>query len=178
MSDAIRLLVVDDEVDFLNTISERLSARDFDVTAVASGPEALEAARRGGFDLALVDLRMPGMDGIELLQALHETHKYLEVIILTAFGSIATAVECTRLGAFDYLTKPCDLDTLLEKLRSAFAARLKKKFSADQERYRKIEEIADSSPMALWQEAREDMKHRPSLLSVLRDLRHLDDSEK
>ncbi|MEJ2076808.1 MAG: response regulator [Acidobacteriota bacterium] len=178
MSDAIRLLVVDDEVDFVNTISERLSARDFEVTGVSSGPEAVEAARRGGFDLALVDLMMPEMDGIELLQILRESHQYLEVIILTAFGSIATAVECTRLGAFDYLSKPCSLDTLLEKLRAAYAKRLKTKFADDRQRYRKIEEIVESGPMALWQEAREDMKHRPSLLSVFRELRKLDDSKK
>ncbi len=178
MSDAIRLLVVDDEVDFLTTISERLSAREFDVTGVSSGPEAIEAARGGGFDLALVDLMMPGMDGIELLQVLRENHQYLEVIILTAFGSIATAVECTRLGAFDYLAKPCELDTILEKLRAAYAHRLKKKFAEDRERYRQIEEIVESGPMALWQGAREKMKHRPSLLSVFRELRRLDDSKK
>lgn len=178
MSDAIKLLVVDDEVDFLNTISERLSARAFEVTRAASGAEAVEAAGRGGFDLALVDLMMPGIDGIELLRILRENHQYLEVIMLTAFGSIATAVECTRLGAFDYLAKPCDLDTLLDTLRAAYAQRLKKKFAEDQEKYRRIEEIVESGPMALWRGAREEMKHRPSLLSVFRELRKLDDSKK
>lgn len=179
MSDTIKLLVVDDEVDFLNTLGERLADRGFDVTEVTNGPDAVEAARTGGFDLALIDLKMPGMDGMELLKILRENHKYLEVLMLTGHGSIESAVECTRLGAIDYLLKPCSLEVLLEKLKDAYTTRLKKKFAADKERSIEIERLANQGdPLALWYEAREQMKHRPSLRSIFRQLRELDDSEK
>lgn len=179
MSDTIKLLLVDDEVDFLDTIAERLSERGFDVTKASNGPDAVEAAGKGGFDLALIDLRMPGMDGRELLQILRNNHKYLEVLILTGHGSIESAVECTKLGALDYLLKPCSLEVLLEKLRNAYTVRLKKKFASDEERSREIDRLtSEADPLALWYEAREQMKHRPSLYSIFRQLRKLDDSEK
>jgi len=162
MSDKIKLLIVDDEEQFLESISKRLEMRDFDVTTANRGAKAVEITREQKFDLALVDLKMPGMDGRELLEILKKEHKFLEVIILTGHGSVDSAVDCTKLGAFSYLPKPYELEKLLEKLREAYEARIVKKFEADQERMAKISELATG--------------HSP--LSILRELKKLDDEEK
>ena len=102
----IKLLICDDEIKFLESIAQRLELRGFDVTKASGGQAAVDAAEQGGFDLALLDLKMPGMNGIEVLEILKKKHKYLEVIILTGHGSIDSAVESTKLGAFSYLSKP------------------------------------------------------------------------
>ena len=162
MPDKIKLLIVDDEVKFLDSIARRLEMRDFDVTKATSGKEAVEAARNDKFDLALLDLKMPGMDGKQVLEILKSEHKYLEVVILTGHGSMDSAVECTKLGAFSYLPKPYELDNLLEILKQAYEARLKKKFELDRSRMDKILDMATGS----------------SALSILRELRKLDNEEK
>ncbi len=162
MAGKIKLLIVDDEVKFLDSMAQRLELRDFDVTKASSGAEALEAARTGKFDLALLDLKMPGMDGTEVLRHLKQEHKYLEVIILTGHGSLDSAVECTKLGAFGYLPKPYELDNLLTVLKEAYEARLTKKFQADTERMAKIQKLAAGS----------------SPLGILRELQKLDDDVK
>ena len=95
----IKILIVDDEEDFLNSIAERLGMRDFDVTTATEGKTAVKAAKKGKFDVAILDMKMPGMDGMELLQILKKKHKFLEVIILTGHGAIDSAVEATKLGA-------------------------------------------------------------------------------
>jgi DNA-binding NtrC family response regulator len=162
MSDKIRLLIVDDEVKFLQSIAQRLQMRGLEVTTAVNGHEALDKARSQKFDLALLDLKMPGIDGRQVLEVLKRDHQWLEVIILTGHGSIDSAVECTKLGAFDYLPKPYELDNLLQVLNRAYQARLTKKFESDQSRLEKISELAlGSSP-----------------LNVLRELRKLDDEEK
>ena len=158
----IKLLIVDDEIKFLDSIAQRLEMRDFDVTKATNGADALEIARSQKFDLALLDLKMPGMDGQQVLEILKKEHKFLEVIILTGHGSLDSAVECTRLGAFDYLPKPYELEKLLEKLQKAYESRLQKKFEADQERMKKISKATEGS----------------SALEILRELRRLDDEEK
>ena len=141
----IKLLIVDDEVDFLNSVTQRLKLRGFDVTPVTNGKDALKAARKGRFDLALLDLKMPGMDGTEVLGLLKQKHKFLEVIMLTGHGSIDSAVECGKLGAFDYLTKPYELDSLLDVLKRAYESRLKKKFEHDRRRMEEIEVLFDTT---------------------------------
>ncbi len=158
----IKLLIVDDEIKFLDSIARRLEMRDFDVTKATNGTDALEIARSQKFDIALLDLKMPGMNGKEVLEILKREHKFLEVIILTGHGSLDSAVECTRLGAFDYLPKPYELEKLLEKLQKAYEARLQKKFDADQDRMKKIAELAAGD----------------SPLAILRELRKLDDEQK
>jgi len=180
MDDKIKLLIVDDEVDFLNSIAQRLEMRGFDVTKAPGGEVALEAAAVGGFDPALLDLKMPGMDGTEVLKTLKQQHKYVEVIMLTGHGSINSAVECTKLGAFSYLSKPYELDKLLEVLRDAYETRLKKKFSADEERLAEIAEVANRfTPEAILKDARDQMATSPAFLPALfRELRRLDDDEK
>jgi DNA-binding NtrC family response regulator len=153
MENKIKLLIVDDEVQFLDSIAQRLEMRDFDVTKAYSGKEAIEAAQNGKFDLALLDLKMPEMSGKEVLEILKQDHKYIEVIMLTGHGSVDSAVECTKLGAFSYLSKPYDLDNLLQVLKDAYEARLKKKFKADKERLDKIMELAKiSSPLGFLRE--------------------------
>lgn len=162
MADKIKLLIVDDEVKFLDSISRRLEMRGFDVTKAVNGQEALEAAREGAFDLALLDLKMPGLNGQQVLSMLKKEHKHLEVIILTGHGSVDSAVECTKLGAFSYLPKPYELEKLLEVLKEAYEARLRKKFQQDDERMKQIMKLAMGS----------------SPLGILRELSKLDDDKK
>jgi len=162
MAGDIHVLIVDDEDEFLEAVSERLSMRGFDVTTATNGEAALEIADSKKFDLALVDLKMPGLDGQQVLAALKERHKHLEVIILTGHGSLDSAVDCTKLGAFGYLPKPYEFDKLVDTLKDAYEARLRGKFQADAVRLEKIGEVAlGQSP-----------------LGILRALRELDDDEK
>ena len=102
----IKILLVDDEVKFLKAVSDRLAIKGFDVTTADNGDDAVAAAGKGGFDVAVVDLQMPGMDGTQVLKALKENHKFIEIIMLTGHATVDSAVECTRLGAFKYLEKP------------------------------------------------------------------------
>jgi DNA-binding NtrC family response regulator len=119
-SNNINLLIVDDEADFLTSISRSLTLRGFNVISVDSGAKALAAAREQPVDIALVDLKMPGMDGQATLTALKEEHASMEIVILTGHGTIDSAAACSREGAYAYLQKPCELDTLLETLGQAF----------------------------------------------------------
>ncbi len=163
MSDKkIKLLIVDDEVKFLDSIARRLELRDFDVTKATRGEEAVEISRHQKFDLALLDLKMPGMDGKQDLEVIKREHKYLEVIILTGHGSVNSAVDCTRIGAYGYLPKPYELDKLLDVLREAYEHRMRKKFEADQERLESLAKLATKT----------------SALGILRAMRQLDDEEK
>lgn len=162
MERKIKLLIVDDEIQFLDSIAQRLEMRGFDVTKAANGQDALQAAENDRFDIALLDLKMPGIDGKQVLESLKKDHKFLEVIILTGHGSIDSAVECTRLGAFDYLPKPYELESLLDVLKRAYETRLNKKFQHDEARLAKITKLATGS----------------SALGILRELRQLDDEEK
>ena len=134
----INILVVDDEEQFLSSIKKRLEARDFNVVAVDRGEKAIEAAKKNSFDVALVDLKMPGINGEETLRALKKDDKWLEVVILTGHGSIDSAVECTKSGAYEYLQKPCKLDELLEALKNAYQKRIMGKKDIDAERMREI----------------------------------------
>ena len=136
--------------------------RNLEVVTASNGSDALEIARTQTFDVALLDLKMPGLNGKEVLEILKREHKFLEVVILTGHGSMDSAVECTKLGAFAYLPKPYELEKLLEVLRGAYEARLRKKFGADQERMDKLARLAVGG----------------SALSVMRAMREMDDAEK
>lgn len=162
MNKKIKLLMVDDEAELVDALAERLEERDFSVVKAYDGEQALAAAERERFDLAVVDLRMPGMDGTALLESLKREHKFIEVIILTGYGSPESAFECSKLGAFGYLSKPFDLDELLAVLKDAFAERMRKKFQRDQARAQKVADLAVGS----------------SPLSILRAMKDLDDDEK
>ncbi len=162
MSDKIRLLIVDDEVKFVDSIAQRLEMRGLDVSRAYSGKEAIEKAREEKFDLALLDLKMPEMDGRKVLEILKGEHKFLEIIILTGHGSMDSAVECTKLGAYGYLPKPYELDDLLDVLKNAYQERLRKKFEKNQARLDQIMSFATGA----------------SPLAILRKLRELDDNAK
>ncbi len=115
-----KLIVVADEVGQRDLLSGFLRKRGYQVSAFGSGEEALEGYHQVFSPLALVDMKMPGMDGLELLRRLREMNPFIQVIVLTAFGSVETAVLAMRAGAFDYLTKPVeDLEELLLKLDKA-----------------------------------------------------------
>lgn len=142
MTSRINLLVVDDELQFLNALCQRLELRGFDVTKAASGEEAVEIARTSEYALVLLDLKMPGMDGREVLGKLKEEHKQIEVIILTGHGSLDAETECRELGAFGYLPKPFDLDELLEVIKDAYVVRLQKKYHKHEEKVEQILQFA------------------------------------
>jgi two-component system, OmpR family, response regulator len=119
-----KVLIVDDELDFLETIVKRLQARDVDVSGVESGYLALEALDHSPPDVIILDVRMPGMDGIETLRQIKEKKPLTEVIMLTGHASVESGIQGMQLGAFDYLMKPIALDELLEKVRQAYARKL------------------------------------------------------
>lgn len=144
----IKLLIVDDDVKLLNTLSERLGLKDFDVSTVTNGKDAIKAAKKRQFDVAILDLKMPGMDGIEVLEILRNKHKFLEVIMLTGFGSVDSAMEAGRLGAFGYLEKPYNFENLVQKIKEAYETRLKKKFQDDDERMEQLQKLSMGDPIA------------------------------
>jgi DNA-binding NtrC family response regulator len=156
MADKIKLLVVDDEVRFLNTLTQRLSLRDFDVTPAASGQEAIDFAREREFDLALVDLKMPGIPGEQVLEVLKQEHPFIEVIILTGHGSVDSAVHCTQAGSYSYLQKPCETEHLLEVLKEAYRRRIERLFQNDQQKMEELQRIATGqSPLAILKRLKE-----------------------
>ncbi len=119
-----RVLLVDDEVEFVNTLAERMTSRGLVVQTANSGDEALRKVEQATFDAVVLDLAMPGMDGIETLRRLREQQPDLQIILLTGQGTIPTAVEATKLGAMDFLEKPASIDSLLQRIREARATRL------------------------------------------------------
>ena len=119
MKDA-RILLVDDEAVFANNMSKLLSRRGYQVTAVNSGDEALRALMDTPFDVMVLDLKMPGMDGIATMHEMKKLGLFTEVLILTGHGSIDTALEAIQIGAYDYVTKPCEIAELVSKIEAAF----------------------------------------------------------
>jgi len=118
----MRLLLVDDEESYVNVLSKRMTKRNFEVSSALSGAQAIRLLRKQDFDAVVLDLKMEDMDGIEVLKILKTMAPELPVIMLTGHGSETAAREGITFGAFDYLTKPCDLDELIEKIRAACAA--------------------------------------------------------
>ena len=116
----IKLLLVDDEKGFVDVIAKRMSKRNIDVTKAYSGTEALKALRMTDFDVAVLDLKMEDMDGIEILKLFKKMVPDLPVIMLTGHGSEAAARDGIKFGAFDYLTKPCDFEELIFKIKEAY----------------------------------------------------------
>lgn len=116
----IRLLLVDDEKPFLDTITKRLEKRDLNVSAVYSGQEALaELEGSKSIEVVILDVKMPGMDGIQTLVEIKKRCPLVEVIMLTGHATVESAIDGMRLGAFDYLMKPCDIDALTQKVEEA-----------------------------------------------------------
>jgi len=119
----IKILLIDDEVAYVNVLSNRLSKRNFYVAKAFSGTDAIQILRRQDIDVAVLDLKMEDMDGIEVLKILKKMDPQIAVIMLTGHGSAEAAREGIEQGAFDYLTKPCELDALIAKIHDAYRKR-------------------------------------------------------
>ena len=122
-SGRIKHLLVDDEVGYVDVLSNRMGKRNIDVTKALNGTEAIQALRKQDFDVAVLDLKMEDMDGIEVLKVFKKMVPSLPVIMLTGHGSEQAAREGIEGGAFDYLTKPCELEELIEKIKEAMGYR-------------------------------------------------------
>ena len=121
---AIRVLLVDDEQSFVETMQKRLTVRQLDVRIAHSGAAALEELEEDSVDVVVLDVKMPGMDGIDVIRAIKEKHPMVEVILLTGHASIEVSLEGMALGAFDYLLKPVGIDELMYKIEDAHKRKL------------------------------------------------------
>ncbi|MBF0475538.1 MAG: response regulator [Deltaproteobacteria bacterium] len=121
---SFKVLVVDDEFDFLETIVKRLQKRKIDATGVGSGLEALKILEETSFDILILDVKMPKMDGIETLKEIKRRWPAVEVIMLTGHASVESGMQGMQLGAFDYVMKPAKLDDLIEKMVQAYERKL------------------------------------------------------
>lgn len=136
-----RILLVDDEVVFTGNMSKLLTTRGYRVTAVNSGDSAIQALEKEDFDVVVLDLKMPGMDGITTLREIKKLGLFTETLILTGHGAIDTAMEAIKLGAYDYLTKPCEIDELVDKIEGAW---VKKGDAVQQDIQDKIRKVVES----------------------------------
>ncbi len=141
-----KVLLVDDEVVFTENMSLLLTTRGYQVTAVNNGEGAIRALEEDDFDVVVLDLKMPGMDGIATLKEIKKLGLFTETLILTGHGAIDTAMEAVKLGAYDYLTKPCDIDELTEKIEEA---RKRKDDEESKDRDKKIQKVIESPRDAL-----------------------------
>jgi DNA-binding NtrC family response regulator len=116
------VLLVDDEVPFVETMTKRLNRRDLQIIPAFSGKEALEKLKKvSEIEVVILDVKMPEMNGIETLKEIKKNFPLTEVIMLTGHATVETGIEGMKLGAFDYLMKPCDIENLLEKVKEAAA---------------------------------------------------------
>jgi len=115
-----RILLVDDEVVFTTNMSKLLTNRGYSVTPVNSGDSAIRELEENDFDVVVLDLKMPGMDGITTLKEIKKLDLFTETLILTGHGSIDSAMEAIKLGAYDYLPKPCEIGELVAKIEGAW----------------------------------------------------------
>ncbi len=118
--DKFNVLLVDDETEFLSPLVKRLGRRNLNVRTANSGEEALSVLENSQTDVVVLDVRMPGMDGLEALREIKKRYPLIEVIMLTGHASIEVAMEGMERGAFDYLMKPMNIDELCYKLQDAF----------------------------------------------------------
>ena len=119
------VLLVDDEEQFLQVLSERLTNRGLHVSSVTSGEEAVDQVENETFDAVVVDLAMPGINGIETMKKIKEKRPNLEIIILTGHATVKAGIEAMKLGAEDFLEKPVDLNVLLERISEAKQKRMR-----------------------------------------------------
>jgi len=134
----IRILLVDDEKTLLEYLSKRLLRQGFTVKATFSGEEAVEVAKEEHYDVAVVDLKMPGMDGVEVQKRLREIQPFIQCIVLTGHGSIQSALESGQEEAFEYLLKPVDHDKLIDAIKKAYEKKVKVQETKFKEHVEKI----------------------------------------
>ena len=136
-----KVLLVDDEVVFTTNMGKLLTNRGYKVTAANSGDAAIQALEKENFDVVVLDLKMPGMDGLATLKEIKKLGLFTETLILTGHGSIDTALEAIKLGAYDYLTKPCEIDDLVGKIEGAWQ---KKEGAEKKEMKEKMQKVVES----------------------------------
>ncbi len=112
--------MVDDDEDLMMTIVNRLNKRNIEATGVLSGEEALKTIKKETFDIVVLDVKMPGISGIETLRELKKIDPEIEVILLTGHASVDAAVDGMKLGAYEFLMKPCKIEELIEKIDAAW----------------------------------------------------------
>jgi len=134
----MKLLFIDDEQTFLKYLSKRLVLDGFSVKTTFSGEEGVDIASKEDFDVAVVDLQMPGIDGIEVQRRLKDLQPNLPCIVLTGHGSVENALESGKYNAFKFLSKPVDMDTLIETIKAAYDFRIQQeKLSPEKNGYGK-----------------------------------------
>ena len=130
----IKVLIADDEKEFIETLAQRLEMRDFAVTTVDSGGAAIEIAAKINFDVIILDVQMPEINGIDALKKIKEATPLVPVIMLTGEATVENAIQGMKLGAFDFLIKPTEMDRLSDKIKQAHAHK-----HAQEERIRQAE---------------------------------------
>jgi DNA-binding NtrC family response regulator len=136
-----KVLLVDDEVVFTTNMGKLLTNRGYKVASANSGDAAIQALEKEHFDVVVLDLKMPGMDGLATLKEIKKLGLFTETLILTGHGSIDTALEAIKLGAYDYLTKPCEIDDLMGKIEGAWQ---KKDGAEKKEMKEKAQKVVES----------------------------------
>jgi len=130
----ISVLLVDDEKDFIESLAERLRLREFNVSNAFSGDEAIGLVKENSFDVIVLDVQMPGKNGVDTLKEIKNLDQVAEVIMLTGHATVKTAIEGMKSGAYDYLMKPTDTDELIKMIINAY-----KLVSEQRDRIRKAE---------------------------------------
>ncbi len=125
-----KVLMVDDEEDFITTLSERMKMRDVDSDVALDGEQALQRVQDDIPDVMVLDLKMPGIDGLEVLRRVRKAYPQIPVVILTGHGSEKDEAEARRLGAFAYLQKPVDIEKLVQTLRKAYKSKVENTMAA------------------------------------------------
>ena len=126
----IKVLLVDDEEAFVNTLAQRLKMRELNVNTVYDGEQALSIVKSQEPDVMVLDLKMPGLHGMDVLKEIRKAYPNMQVIILTGHGTEKDEEEARRLGGFDFLRKPADIDTLVGKIKEAYAEKLERAMTA------------------------------------------------
>ena len=142
-----QLLIVDDEERFLTTTKALLQKRGINTFTSINGPNAMKILDTEHIDVVILDVKMPGLDGVEVLRVIKKRYPFVEVIMLTGHASAESAVGGLNLGAFDYLMKPCDIQTLMDKVNEAFT---KKEAAEEKARQTKIDKII-SHPLEVFE---------------------------
>ncbi len=148
----VQLLIVDDEERFLKTTKTLMEKRGVTTKTAASGEQALKIISEAHIDVVILDVKMPGMDGDEVLRRIKQTYPLIEVIMLTGHGSVDSAVVGLKMGAYDYVLKPCDIPDLMQKVESAYG-----KKQAMENKIRKVQvDRMISHPMAVFDKDGQD----------------------
>jgi DNA-binding NtrC family response regulator len=144
-----RILIVDDEKAFSEALAERLVIRDYDVSICNLGSDAVEKIKKYNFDVVILDVQMPGVDGIDVLREIKRIKPLTEVLMLTGHATVETAIEGMKLGANDYLLKPCETEDLVSKIDKAYE---KKAEHEERIRMAKVSDIISSPRSVLEKE--------------------------